>query len=265
MPATRRIVNAARLVVIVSAAAALSACDVVVSSLDARGKAQDQWTRTYTVAANGDVEIVNANGAIDVTGADGTQVEVVAERIARGMTDEDAKKLLGRVQIGEDVSPTRLRLETRPPAGEGGRVEVKYHVKVPASVNVRLQNSNGTVEVVAVKGAVNAETGNGTVKGRDLGGEVQANVTNGSVRLEVNAIAPGGIRAETVNGSVDLTMPSSAKADVEASCLNGRISVEGLKLDGGESTRRRVAGRLNGGGPKVVVETTNGRVQITGK
>jgi hypothetical protein len=250
---------------VVSAAVPLSACDVVISSLDAKGKAQDQWTRTYTIAAAGDVEIINANGGIDVVGSDGTQVEVVAERVARGMTDEDAKKILQQLQIAEDVSANRVRLETMVPTGEGRRVEVRYHVKVPASVNLRLQNSNGAIDVVAVKGTVRAETSNGTVKGRDLTGSVEANTTNGAVRLDMNAVAPGGIRAETVNGAVELTIPSGAKAEIQASCLNGRISVDGLKLDGGESTRRRVEGRLNGGGPKVIADTTNGKIQITGK
>jgi hypothetical protein len=41
--------------------------------------------------------------------------------------------------------------------------------------------------------------------------------------------------------------------------------VEGLKIDGPQSTRQRVEGRLNGGGPKVVLETANGRVQLIGK
>jgi DUF4097 and DUF4098 domain-containing protein YvlB len=260
-----RIAAAARLLTVVTAAAALSACDVVVSSLDAKGKAQDEWTRTYTIAAKGDLEIVNLNGTISVTGADGTEVEVVAERMARGMTDDDARKVLGQIQIVESATPDRVRLETRAPTGEGRNIEVKYHIKVPASVNVRLQNSNGTVEVVAVTGSVNAETGNGTVNGRQLTGAVEAGTTNGSVRLEMGAVASGGIRAETVNGTVDLTILSTAKADLQATCVNGRISVDGLKVDGPETTRRRVEGRINGGGPKVVLETTNGRIQITGR
>jgi len=265
MHATRRIAHAARLIAVIAAAAALSACDVVVSSLAAKGRAQDQWTRSYPMAAGGQVEIVNTNGSIDIVGSEGSQVEVVAERTARAMTDEEAKSFLAQIEIGEEVSANRVRLETKAPGVQGRRIEVKYHIKVPASVNVRLQNSNGTVDIVAIKGTVRAETSNGTVRGRELTGAIEASTTNGSVRLDVNAVAAGGIRAETVNGTVELTMPSSAKADVQASCLNGRISVDGLKLEGGEVTRRRVEGRVNGGGPRVVIDTTNGKVQITGK
>lgn len=253
-----------RLAVLVTSIAAVSACDVVVTSLESKGRAQDQWNRTYPLAS-GELEIVNPNGSIDVTGADGTQVEVVAERIAKGATDEDAKKILDQLQIGEDIGAARIRLETKPPTGEGRRIEVKYHVKVPAGVNVRLNSQNGALEVTALKGTLRAETGNGAVKGTDLSGAVEASVTNGAVKLEMSSLAAGGIRAETVNGAVAVTLPSAVKADVAASCVNGRIAVDGLKLDGPESTRRRVEGKLNGGGPKVVLETTNGGIKLTGK
>ncbi len=152
MHATRMIAAAARLTAVVAAAAALSACDVVVNSLESKGQAKDQWTKTFTIAATGDVEIVNANGRIDVTGVEGTQVEVVAERIAKAMTDEDAQKVLAQVEIVETVTEGGVRLETKAPKGEGRRVEVTYHVKVPASVSVRLQSANGTIAVAALDG-----------------------------------------------------------------------------------------------------------------
>lgn len=264
MRATGSLANLIRLTVLGVAILGVSACDVVVTSLESKGKAQDQWSRTYQLAS-GDLEIINTNGTIEVAGGEGSQVEVVAERIARGATDDDAKKVLAELAIAEEVTANRVRLETKVPGGEGRRVEVRYHVKVPSSVNVRLTNQNGTLDASALKGALRAETGNGTVKGRDLAGLVEASTTNGSVRLDMAAVASGGIRAETVNGLVELSIPAASKADVQASCVNGRIATEGIKLDGPESTRRRVEGRLNGGGPKVVLETTNGGIKLNGK
>ena len=265
MYATASMGRIVRLLAVAVLAAGLAACDVVVSSLDVKGRATDQWTRTYQVGPTGEVEIDNTNGGIEIAGGSGDQVEVTAERTAKGMTDEDARKLLGQVQVIEDAGPGRVRLEMKAPSGETGHLEVKYHVKAPSGVSVRLRTTNGGIEAVAVNGAVNAEITNGTVRGRELGGAVQASTTNGTVRLEMTAVAPGGIRAETVNGSVDLTIPADAKADVDANCVNGRISVTGMKLDGAEPTRRHVGGRLNGGGPRIALETVNGGVRITAK
>jgi hypothetical protein len=264
MRPTRTLADLLRLTALALALASVAACDVMVTSLESKGKADDQWTRTYQLAA-GEFEIVNTNGSIEVQGGEGTEVRVVAERTARGSTDEDAKKILASLQIAEEVGPSRIRLETKPPSAGGRQINVKYHVTVPAGVNVRLNNQNGSLDASGLKGTLTIETGNGSVKGRDLSGPVEASATNGTVRLDMAAVASGGIKAETVNGAVTLSIPSSAKADVQATCVNGGVSVEGLKLDGPETTRRRVEGRLNGGGPKVVLETTNGGIKLTGK
>ncbi len=254
-----------RLLAVAVAATALTACDVVINSLDVKGRATDQWTKTYQVAPTGEIEIATTNGGIDVTGGAGDRVEVIAERTARGMTDEDAKKLLGQVQVVEDSAPAKLRLEMKTPAGESGHLEVKYHVKAPSGVSVRLRTSNGEISVIQLTGGVNADVTNGSIRGRELGGAVEASTTNGTVRLDMTAVAPGGIRAETVNGAVDVTIPAGAKADVDANCVNGRIAIDGMKLDGPERTRRHVGGRLNGGGPRIVLDATNGGIRIAAK
>ena len=64
-----------------------------------------------------------------------------------------------------------------------------------------------------------------------------------------------------MNGGVHLAVPEGTQADVSARCTNGRVSVTDLALDvEGEQTRRRVAGRLNGGGARIDLQTTNGGV-----
>ena len=78
MQAKRVLSSGARFVALVSAAAALSACDVVVSSMNAQGKAQDEWSRTYPVSATAVLEIYNGNGEIEVTAGTGQAIEVRA-------------------------------------------------------------------------------------------------------------------------------------------------------------------------------------------
>jgi hypothetical protein len=51
--------------------------------------------------------------------------------------------------------------------------------------------------------------------------------------------------------------------EVNARCVDGGISVTGLELEmSGEQTKRRLAGKLNGGGTRVSMETVNGGVKI---
>src|ERR1041384_8624297 len=87
-----------------------TACDVRVNdkgvSIDlARGKATDEWMRTYTIASGGRLEIVNTNGAFEVGPAAGTVVTVRAMREARGDSDEAAKALLAGVEMVGEVTP----------------------------------------------------------------------------------------------------------------------------------------------------------------
>ena len=46
---------------------------------------------------------------------------------------------------------------------------------------------------------------------------------------------------------------------------NGGIDTENLSLESKEQSRRRLTGDLNGGGPEIRIETTNGGVTLRGK
>jgi hypothetical protein len=263
MHAKRCLILGFRLALVAAAATSLVACDVVVSSMNASAKAQDEWSKTYPIAQNGRLELVNMDGLIEVLATDGQQIEVRAERIARGNTDEAAKELLKQVQIKDSATPDLVRIETVLPSstGFGRRGEVRYHLKVPAGLSVRLRNTNGQVRVEGIRGDVRAETTNGGVKGRDLSGTVEASTTNGGVDLEMNALAAGGIKAETVNGGVQLTVPENVRAQIRATCVHGGVNISGLTVDG-ETSRTRVEGRVNGGGPSIALETTNGGITV---
>jgi DUF4097 and DUF4098 domain-containing protein YvlB len=255
-------------VLVVAAALGLTACDILVESLNA--KATEEWRRTYPLAAGGRVEVRNTNGSIEVTAGEGTTVEVVAEKVAKGGSDQAAKELLPKIEIREDVSPERIRLETRVPSGLGmlAHGEVSYRLTIPRDAHLTLTTANGSVRATGASGPVTLETTNGSVQGNGLGGSVQAETTNGSVRIDADTLAADGIRVETVNGSIEVKIPATVKADVSARCVNGRVQATGLNLareDEGERGRRRLEGRVNGGGPRIELTTTNGSVRLIGK
>jgi len=253
-------------VVLVSVAAGLSACDVVVNTMDGgRAKAEQVWTRSFPIAgADARLEIVNVNGGITVEGGDGSAIEVRAVITAHGGTDEAAKEALGQVQIREDVGSASVRLETRYPKVLGRQgISVAYTVKVPRSLKVELSTVNGSVTLADVRGAVKAETTNGNIEGRGLGGVAVADTTNGSITLGLSGLDEAGVRAETTNGSIEVKLPETARATIEARCVNGGIRVSDLAFEKvGEGTRRKLDGRVNGGGAMVKLETVNGSIRV---
>ncbi len=250
----------------------LAACDVSVGNggLSVNllsGRARDEWTRTYQLGSTPRVEIINGNGFITVEATDGTSVEVRAEREAKASSDEAAKALLGKIEIHEERRPDEIRLETRAPSvALATSYQVRYLVKAPRSSRIIAETVNGNVTLQGFQGEARATTTNGTISGRSLSGRVEAASTNGAITLDVTSIDIQRVKAEVVNGGVELNLPASAHANISASTVNGAIHVSGLTIeDTGERSRRRLEGRLNGGGGQIDLEVTNGAIRLTGK
>jgi hypothetical protein len=249
------------------------ACDVKVGkdgdvSIDvASGRATDEWTRTYTLAKGGRLEIINVNGVIEVFPATGTQVEVVARREVRTRTDEEAKARLAKAEMIEDVGPDHVRIEMKPgdpnaSFGPHGRVNIQYRVSVPAGLNTTFRTENGAVRLENVDGRITAVSTNGPVVGRGLSGSVDASTVNGGIEIGLRSLS-GDSKIVTVNGPATLILAAGLGAELEASAVNGGVTTQdGLPLTASDRTGRRVAGRINGGGPRITVQTTNGGVRI---
>jgi hypothetical protein len=242
-------------------------CDIVGAGF--QEQESDQWTRNYPLQVGGRVEVVNVNGKIAVTGTDTNMVEVVALRIGKGSNPDAAKEALSRIEIREEVTADRVRLETKLPSssgffGRGG--EVRYTIKVPAAAHVRLETVNGGIELENLQGRAELETTNGGIVARGLVGPVAASTTNGGIEVDLEQVAKDGVELECTNGGIRLRVPREAQANVMARVTNGGVDISNLEFEvTGEQTRRRVEGRLNGGGPRIQLEGTNGGIRVSGK
>lgn len=258
-------------VALVAAASLTAGCEIKAGEGDfsfdlSAGKASDTWTRSYDLPAGGRIEILNVNGEIRAEASTGAKLEVTAERSASAATDEQARELLNAIEMREEVSERRVRIETIGPRRRLGGHKASFVVRVPAGVHVDLRTVNGGVRLDNVGGEVRATSTNGGVKGTVAAASlIEARTTNGGVELSMSgALADGGeVRLTSVNGGVRLAVPSDTRADVSARCVNGRINVNDLTLAAeGEQTRRRVQGTINGGGARIELQTTNGGVTI---
>ena len=254
-------------VLLIAAAASLAACDVVINSMEGgigggRFKAERAYAKTFPLGAGGTVEIVNTNGKITVEAVEGNTVDVKATIVAKGASDEAAADLLKQIEMKEEASAARVRIEVKLPSRRSA-VEVIYTLRVPRSAKVDLQTVNGVIDITGVTAGVKAETTNGGVKGRGLAGAVNAITTNGSLEIQMASVGPDGVKLETTNGGIDLKLPADTKATLNARCVNGGISVSDLPFEkAADSSRRKVDGKINGGGPVLSLETINGGVRV---
>lgn len=248
-------------------AGALTACDIVTA--DFKSQETAEWRGSYELQPGGRVEIDNVNGKIDVQPSVGNKVEVGALKVAKGGSPEAARQALERIEISESVSASVIKIETKVPRGGGffnmRGAEVRYTVKVPASAVVRFRTVNGGIELLGLKGHINATTTNGGITARDIGGPIEASTTNGGLDVDLTQVSEPGVKLECTNGGIKVRVPADAKATISASVTNGGIDAGGLSLDTTESTRRRLEARLNGGGPAIRLSGTNGGIRITSR
>jgi hypothetical protein len=266
MPHITRIRSLSGIAALVAAAATLAACDVVVNTMDGgRAQAEQSWAKTYPLSGDGaSVEIANVNGGITVETVDGGTLDVSARLVARGATEAAAREFLKQIEIGEDVTAGHVRLQARIPRDQRRRgVEITYTVKAPRFAKLDLETVNGGLKITGATAGLRAETTNGSIDGREVTGGVKAATTNGTVKLQMAAVGTDGLSLETTNGSIDLRLPGDAKATVAARCVNGGISVTDLPFEKTSAgSRRKLDGRVNGGGAAVEIETVNGGIRI---
>ncbi len=246
-----------------------SGCDIVTA--DFRSEESAEWHKTYALETSGRVEINNVNGKIQVEPSAGNTVDVTAVKKARGASPEAAKAALNRVSIAEDVSSGRIKIDTKQERMtgivlHGGNVQVEYRVKVPAGAEVRFTTVNGGIEITGLNGRITAETTNGGVTARNIGGQLDASTTNGGLDIDLARLADGGVKLDFTNGGLKMRLPRDAKATISASISNGGIDAGDLAIQSsGENSRRRLEGRLNGGGSRVQIEGTNGGITLSGR
>lgn len=188
-----------------------------------------------------------------------------ATREVRSRNDEAAQALLAQAAIVETVSAERVQIESPPPPANERfqqRMTVTFRVNVPDGLVVSLRNHNGSVRLENVSGRFSATTSNGMISGRGVSGSLDASTVNGGVVVDM-ADVTADMRLSTVNGGVRLDVRPGIDATLEASAVNGGVVIrDGLPFEAAVRERTRVTGRLNAGGPRIVVQTTNGAIVV---
>jgi len=250
-------------IVLATLVAVVAGCNLRIST---NAEAKDQWQRRYTLKEGGTLEIRNTNGLIHVEPVDGNSVDISADRIVEAPTDQGAKDGLASFEIQETVGPDHIKIDsTRRGSGLLNlQRRVDFHIRIPRSANLSVETSNGNVELVGsrLSGTFKATATNGRIRAEGLENSAAVETTNGTIDVSVSKLGDDGLSCGTTNGTIDVTLPSDVKAHLSARVTNGTIAQEGLQLSASEQSRRRLDATINGGGPLVRLETTNGRIRL---
>lgn len=109
-------------------------------------------------------------------------------------------------------------------------------------------------------GDVNVDTGSGSIKLTGIVGALKAD--SGSGRIDVQGEQAGDWNLDSGSGSISVTLPDDAAFDLDAETNSGGIRVaEHFSFDG-TSSKKHMKGAVNGGGPRLRIETSSGGIRV---
>jgi hypothetical protein len=126
---------------------------------------------------------------------------------------------------------------------------------------VRAETSGGSIRVALAR-TVDARTSGGSITLDAVGGAIAAHTSGGSISAALTGQPGGDSRLETSGGGVTLTIPSTIAANLDARTRGGGVRVDVPVTVEGTQARNHIQGRMNGGGPLLVLRSSGGSVQV---
>lgn len=233
---------------------------------------KETFDRTYPLQPGQRFELDNTNGSVTIQSWDRPEVRIRAEKRVRARDAKYAREVMAKLQIRVTPSAGRLTVNTVTPdlgdsffewlAGMSADANVAYTITVPRRVQLDVDTVNGAVAASDVAGDLNIETTNGRISLVRAAGRLDLSTTNGAIDVHMRELsAQGPHKIDTTNGRVTVQLPSSARAQLDVKTTNGAIRSE-FPTAISTSDHNRLRGTINGGGPALVVRTTNGAVKI---
>ncbi len=158
----------------------------------------------------------------------------------------------GSVELSECIGKTRVETS-------GGSILISN-----ADGEVNIHTSGGSIAIRDVKGKVAADTSGGSINVQTLIGSIDATTSGGSIRAQILGQPGKECRLATSGGSVVVGLTDGVSVDVDAETSGGRVVTDFPVVirAQGKLERSALQGKINGGGPLVLLRTSGGNIHI---
>src|SRR5262245_23269912 len=164
-------------------------------------------TKTVKIGADGELSLSNISGDIVVTRANGSDATIEIVKIARARTADEAREVLGLVNVTVTERAGRAEVKTVYPQSDEMRrsnrrnvnVSVNYTVAAPAGTRLTVNSVSGSIRVSEIKGDVSANSVSGTVRVANAGRISSAKSVSGDVEI-IDTQTDGAIEVQSVSG-----------------------------------------------------------------
>ena len=212
-----------------------------------------QWNIRVPVHYN--VNAKTSGGSIDLSDLGGTV---------------EARTSGGSISTGRLSGPAVLRTSGGSVTieGGGGKIDARTSggsIRVGDTTGpVDVHTSGGSITLAHVRGAVRAHTSGGGISIEDAAGSVEASTSGGSIRAQISGPITADSKLSTSGGGITLTISPSAAIDLDARASGGDVDTDVPITVQGRQEDDRVVGKINGGGPRLVLRTSGGGIRVKG-
>jgi DUF4097 and DUF4098 domain-containing protein YvlB len=216
-----------------------------------REEQTDRQTKTVKIGTDGELSLSNISGDIVVTRGNGGDATIEIVKTARARTADDARELLGLVNVTVTERTGRAEVRTVYPQGDemrrNGRrnvnISVNYTVTAPAGTRLTVNSISGSIRVSDIKGDVAANSISGTVRVANGGRISAAKSVSGDVEI-IDTQTDGAIDVQSISGGVTLRKVTARRIDVGS--VSGAVTVQDTQSDRVEA--HSVSGSVEFGG-----------------
>ena len=194
-----------------------------------REEQTERVTRTLKIGSSGELDVSNIAGDIVVTRGSGSEATIEIVKTARARTAEDARQMLGLVQVEVAERSSRAEVKTRYPSSEerGRRrnlnVSVAYTISTPAETRITAQSISGNIKVSEINGDLSLESISGAIDIVNAGRITAAKSISGNVTI-LDSKLEGPVDAGSVSGAVALRRVQARRLSLNS--VSGNVIVE---------------------------------------
>lgn len=125
---------------------------------------------------------------------------------------------------------------------------------------MKLSTSGGSFKVTDVIGDVDIRTSGGSIRLEQVRGEIDASTSGGSITARFDEPVSKDCDLHTSGGSVTAYLVKGARVNLDAESSGGRVRSD-FDVDGFQD-KHSARGTINGGGPRLQLNSSGGGVHI---
>lgn len=194
--------------------------------------------------SGGNISVADLQGEVDVRTSGGNL------RLGRIEGQVMARTSGGNIELRESRADADI-------STSGGNISIGE-----VEGDLHAHTSGGNIRIKSVGGTLRAETSGGDIDIEDARGRVSASTSGGSVVARIAAQPTGDSRLSTSGGNVVVYLAKNIAVDIRARSSGGSVHSDIPITIIGKVERTSINGKVNGGGPELVLSTSGGAVEI---